>query len=868
MSSIIGLSVGGCGSRIIDEFYAGIQSESMESEYNNVFFRNCSGGIGIVPRSIFIDTEDSNLLLMEQNKLYDPSSFIKPNSYIDGTSGNYARSWFAGGKILLDDVLERCRYEAEIADSLQGFHLMHSTGGGAGSGLLSLIISELRNEYSTSMITTTSILPSMTVSDSVLEPYNNTLCLSELSEFVDWSAIMKNDLLQNPRSTLPQYKTEKQWYDEWNYQNYHSSVPSHITKEAEKKYNLHALTPRNSSSLKPVQRSYVIENRMAAAYMVDLTASMREKGNTVNFRKMAMNLVPHPKMVFMSCASAPWRPYKPLLETSYHSKEPEAICYTIRESKSQLTCTNTLRQTQQHYDDKGASLIAACAVSRGLACGDLELSQLLNQMIPQNHTRTSIGSSINSDTTKSDRFLTTSLPHCPRSYGRSGVSLPNQPTLSMLICSRTISKELYEHSSRCKAMYMRRAYLHLFTQAGLEEDEIVDAIYTLNDTANSYDTYSLDAGDLIIEEPSSDEYQNMSMGHDRDAGESMRVEYDESGNSKGSRFGVGERDYSHTYSKLAPITPTSPLPSTRSPLVSSPEAGGSRTIRNDSNKKSYDRFRREAKILRSRSQERARGVKVDDNYHQGDHRGNIAEKNWKSIKSSKACGVNEIQGEATEVEREYAYEAEDENSTGDEVNQSLLGKHAYLSGLHHRQFLRNHSSHQRSTATSTDDERHYDEPKISVASNDQKHHSSNISSVGNPVEVLPKESTHPIRGLGLESIAMVPMIDIPPLPSRERFEETVVEEATLPNLTTLYSEEMDASSSLPPLSEEEKNEMKNEIPLLPSRDRYEEEASGAVISSQDQKEMEREKARRVNARRRFREHLKNTKFKGNRYQER
>ena len=38
MSSIIGLSVGGCGSRIIDEFYAGIQSESMESEYNNVFF--------------------------------------------------------------------------------------------------------------------------------------------------------------------------------------------------------------------------------------------------------------------------------------------------------------------------------------------------------------------------------------------------------------------------------------------------------------------------------------------------------------------------------------------------------------------------------------------------------------------------------------------------------------------------------------------------------------------------------------------------------------------------------------------------------------------------------------------------------------
>ena len=846
MSSIIGLSVGGCGSRIIDEFYTGIKTESehnsnYNSNYNNVFFRNCPGtrGAGMTPRSIFIDTDDTSLILIEQNKLYDPSSFIHPTSFLDGTSGNFARSWYDGGKILIDDILERCRYEAENADSLHGFHLMHSTGGGAGSGLLSLIISELRNEYSSSIITTTSILPSMSASDVVCEPYNSALCLSELSELVDWSAIMKNELLQNSQSTSDlKSKSDTDWYREWNFQNYHSSLPSHITKNSQKIYNQEALTPRTTSNLRQTKRSFVIENRMAAAFMVDLTATMREIGSTVNFRKMAVNLVPHPRMVFMSCASAPWRPFQPLLETTYHSKGPEAICYTIRESKSQLSCVDTLRQTQQHYDDKGPSLIAACAIGRGLGCGELELSQLLNEMLPQKRSR----SNSSSDIINSDRFLTSSLSNCPTSYGRSGASLPDQPTLSMLICSRTISKELHQRKIRCEAMLMRHAYLHMFTDAGMEQDEIVNALYTLNDAVDTYDAYLLETGDLTIEEPLSDEYQNIigssSSSRGRGRGSSMIGSGDAV--SGDSRLGLGERDYSYNYSKL-PTTPITPVPFVRSPLITSPESNSRRTIQSSYNpnpiQSSYGRSRKERAeggILRSRSRERPRGMKMDEHHkkeHLPEHKHHREQTYVKKTKAS-----NEFDEVEAERQHEYAYEAEDENSTEDEANQSLLGKQSYILGLRHRNLLHRSSRPQRlatTTSTTTNTTAATDTAPTIYEGNENE-----------STSLLSDETSTTIHS------TTVPMIDIPARPSRERFEEREV--STAPAVMEVGDEERELTF----LSSEEQKDMTNEIPPKPSRDQYEESLFPYSIPSQDQKEMERDRARREDARRRFRDHLK------------
>ena len=48
---------------------------------------------------------------------------------------------------MIDSVLDVVRKEAEGCDCLQGFQMVHSLGGGTGSGMGTLLISKVREEY-------------------------------------------------------------------------------------------------------------------------------------------------------------------------------------------------------------------------------------------------------------------------------------------------------------------------------------------------------------------------------------------------------------------------------------------------------------------------------------------------------------------------------------------------------------------------------------------------------------------------------------------------------------------------------------------------------------------------------------------------
>ena len=81
---------------------------------------------------------------------------------------------------MVDSVLDVVRKEAESSDCLQGFQLTHSLGGGTGSGMGTLLISKITEEYPDRMSCTYSVVPSPKVSDIVVEPYNATLSLNQL----------------------------------------------------------------------------------------------------------------------------------------------------------------------------------------------------------------------------------------------------------------------------------------------------------------------------------------------------------------------------------------------------------------------------------------------------------------------------------------------------------------------------------------------------------------------------------------------------------------------------------------------------------------------------------------------------------------
>ena len=57
-------------------------------------------------------------------------------------------------------MLDVVRKESESCDCLQGFQLTHSLGGGTGSGMGTLLISKIREEYPDRIMNTFSVVPS------------------------------------------------------------------------------------------------------------------------------------------------------------------------------------------------------------------------------------------------------------------------------------------------------------------------------------------------------------------------------------------------------------------------------------------------------------------------------------------------------------------------------------------------------------------------------------------------------------------------------------------------------------------------------------------------------------------------------------
>merc|ERR1712139_580409 len=122
---------------------------------------------------------------------------FRPDNFVFGQTGagnNWAKGHYTEGAELIDSVLDVVRKEAEGCDCLQGFQVTHSLGGGTGSGMGTLLISKIREEYPDRMMCTFSVMPSRST-EVVLAPYNATLSLHQLLDNADECMILDNDAL-------------------------------------------------------------------------------------------------------------------------------------------------------------------------------------------------------------------------------------------------------------------------------------------------------------------------------------------------------------------------------------------------------------------------------------------------------------------------------------------------------------------------------------------------------------------------------------------------------------------------------------------------------------------------------------------------
>ncbi|KAI6242385.1 Tubulin beta chain [Aphelenchoides fujianensis] len=159
MREIVHLQTGQCGNQIGAKFWQVISDEhgiapdgsyegenDLQLERINVYYNEAQHA-KYVPRAILVDLEPGT---MDSIRSSEYGEIFRPDNFVFGQSGagnNWAKGHYTEGAELVDNVLDVVRKEAEGCECLQGFQLTHSLGGGTGSGMGTLLISKIREEY-------------------------------------------------------------------------------------------------------------------------------------------------------------------------------------------------------------------------------------------------------------------------------------------------------------------------------------------------------------------------------------------------------------------------------------------------------------------------------------------------------------------------------------------------------------------------------------------------------------------------------------------------------------------------------------------------------------------------------------------------
>jgi tubulin beta len=454
---IINIQIGKAGNAIAHEFWRDLCEEhdihykvdDTKGQYHpqddfpdhlHVFFnegsRSKEGAMRWVPRSILMDLNMSDLSAITQDPLGD---LYRPENIIgnDEGSGNcYAKAFHTDGPELADQCLEMVRKEVERCNCLQGIQFVHSISGGTGSGLTGLVMSVLRDylDGDKCIMQNFSLLPSPGQSDMLVEPYNAALSLSDIIQHSDQCFVFDNA----------------------------------------------ALTDICQKALRMNVPKMISLNNIIALCMSGITSGLRFTGRlNVDLRKMHVNLVPYKRMKFLMTSFAP-------LGAEDNKKYRQVSAQDLAQqmmSKENVTC----KVDPQHPGsvDQGimpARFLASWAAWRG-NWQTSDVDQIIHDIWKER--------------SRYDKFFPDWIPN---PIGSNICEAPHCEVKDSVIFASNntaVANKLKEVRVAWDQMFKAQSYLHVFTNEGLDKDELKSSADNMLDCAREYDSLA-DHPDKIL----------------------------------------------------------------------------------------------------------------------------------------------------------------------------------------------------------------------------------------------------------------------------------------------------------------------------------------------------------------------------------
>jgi tubulin beta len=203
MREIVHVQVGGCGNALGLNFFDQLSlehgvdttgshdcnQEDGQLEGLGVYFKETRDG-RYSPRTVCTDLDYHFMATIQGSRngaTYCCADFSSGSS---SASHNFAKGQFSEGFDIVDSVVDIARRQAEACERLQGFQLSHGLGGGTGSGLGTLVLERLLEEYPDRTMMAWSVLPR---TDVVVEPYNACFAIQRLVEHADMVVAFDNE---------------------------------------------------------------------------------------------------------------------------------------------------------------------------------------------------------------------------------------------------------------------------------------------------------------------------------------------------------------------------------------------------------------------------------------------------------------------------------------------------------------------------------------------------------------------------------------------------------------------------------------------------------------------------------------------------